>query len=344
MDQKTLKVTQGALLAAVFGVLVFLNRQTAGIVQEFLIYIYPLPVAVYTARYGWKAGVPAAVAMALLAFFLGTPAYAFYSGMCLLTGLVFGQCLNRKVPAEKMIFLIMLSSIAMNLLSLLFAEAVSGISMQQEAEELKQLMEEMLGTMAAGAGTAGAAGSAEDAQQAIGIVQEMFTMDYLKRIIIVSSVLGGGLQGFLTYELGLLIMRRLKIRVPQPKSVYSFRPPVWTAYLALAGFLVYTFGMNRVMDNEQQRNILMTVGLAAGFYLMIFGVIGISRFLSRRMPEHRFLAGLLAFLSVFILPFLDMIAGYLYITGMGGLPLPAPDSGTGTDAACRQKQLEEKKQ
>lgn len=321
MDQKTLKVTQGALMTAIFGALVFINRQTAGILDAFLVYVYPLPIAVYTARYGLKAGIPAAVAMALLSFFLGTPTYAFYSGTALLIGLGFGTCLYKKATAGQTIITVMLLSVLVNLADLLLMASISGISMQEEAVQMQAMLEETLSGM-------GQAVEPQVEEQ----LKSVFTLDYLKRIIVISTVFAGALQGFLIYELGLLIMRRLRIKVPKPKSVYEFRPPVWTAYVAVICFVIYTFGLRLVMDNDQLRNVMLTVGLVGYVYLVIFGVIGCSLLLRRLMPTRRFLPVVLSFLGMLVLPFVLMGIGFLYITGFGGY-FPKP----GTEGAPVEK-------
>jgi len=321
MNNNVLKITQGALMTAIFGALVFINRQTAGFLQEVLVYIYPLPLAIYAARYGVKTGLIAAAAMTGLSLFLGaTPTYAFYAITSLLTGLALGGCLYHKASAGKTMFAVMLVSIVANLTDLLFAAFLSGITLENQAVEMQTMMQEALGQYKdLMFGTAATSENAAAIDQLTGMIEKVFTRDYIKRIIIISTVIFGIVQGFLIYELSLLIMRRLRIRVPKPVSLYEFRPPVWTAYAALALFCLYLFGYQLVMDNTELRNAFMTAGLCGYMYLVIFGIIGGSLLLKRFMPRSKVLPVLLALLAVLVLPYPVMIVGFLYVSGLSGL-------------------------
>ena len=41
MDSKTLKITTGAMIVAIFAILLLLNRQTAGFFEELFVYLLP---------------------------------------------------------------------------------------------------------------------------------------------------------------------------------------------------------------------------------------------------------------------------------------------------------------
>jgi len=327
-------------MAAIFGALVFINRQTAGFLQELLIYIYPLPLAIYTAKYGVKNGLIAGAAMTGLSLFLGaTPTYAFYAISSLLTGLALGGCLYHKASAGKTIFAVMLVAVITNLVDLIFVAALSGVTLENEALEMQKMMQEsmeqykslMFGSVS---GTANEA----TVNQLTDMVEKVFTMDYIKRIIIISMVFLGILQGFLIYELSLLVMRRLRIRVPKPKSIYEFRPPVWTAYIAMGLFLVYLFGYQRVMNREELRNALMTAGICGYMFMLIFGIIGGSLLIRRFMPGSKIFPAILSIVAAFVLPYIVMGVGFLYVSGLSGLFPRLPVSGDAQKADSSQIQ------
>ena len=52
MDSKTLKITTGAMIVAIFAILLLLNRQTAGFFEELFVYLLPIPMVAYSAKYG----------------------------------------------------------------------------------------------------------------------------------------------------------------------------------------------------------------------------------------------------------------------------------------------------
>ena len=53
-DSRTQELTYGAMLIAVFGVILVLNRQTAGLFEELIFFILPIPMTIFTIRYGRK--------------------------------------------------------------------------------------------------------------------------------------------------------------------------------------------------------------------------------------------------------------------------------------------------
>lgn len=316
MNKNTLKITQGALMTAIFGAFVLLNRQTAGFAEAFLVYFYPLPIAAYCAKYGTVGSIPAAIAMSLIAFLLGTPTAAFYAITSVLVGLVFGTCLYHRASAEKTLFWVMLSSVAVSLLDIVFAAFISGITLEEDALSMQKMMQEMLEKAMSSSGQ-----SLDEASMKA--MEQMLSIDFLKRILVISTALAGALQGFLIYELGLLILRRLKIKVQKPKSIYEFKPPVWTGWVALGLFVLYILSASVLAGNADLQSIAMTVGVLGYLYLLIFGAIGGTLLIHRLMPTHKFLPGILSFLGMMILPYLWIGIGFCYITGVGGLFDPA---------------------
>jgi len=308
-DNKTLKITQGALLCAIFGAFVLLNRQTGGVMQAFLIYIYGLPITIYTAWYGFKTSVVAAAAMMLLSFLLGTPTYAFYSCTSMLIGLAFGECLYRKVSAEKTVLWVMMISILVNLLDLLFMVFISGISLNSEAVQMQEMMQEAFTKFGAGVN-----------EESVNQVKSIFTVDTLRRILLISKALSGVVQGFLTYLIGSLVMRKLKVKVPRPKSIRELRPPVWTGYVAMGGFLLFNMVLQNIYkNNENARSICLVAGSVFYIYLIIFGVVGLYIVLYKYLTRSKAIVVALSVVLALILPYLQMILGFIYLAKPGGI-------------------------
>ena len=56
MNIKTRKLTFGAMVVAIFGVLLLLNRQSGGLFSDLFLFILPIPMTAYAALYGGKSG------------------------------------------------------------------------------------------------------------------------------------------------------------------------------------------------------------------------------------------------------------------------------------------------
>lgn len=296
MSENTLKLTQGALITAVFGVLMFLNRQTAGIAEEVLVYIFPLPMAIYAAKYGFAAGLPAFAAMCLISFLLGTPASAIYAGMYVVIGLIFGTCLHKRADSAKTMLSVMAASTVVNVVYLVFLASLTGIDFSEEVTEYQKLLTETF------------------SRAGVELPAEIISFEYLGKLLIISMVAVGALQGFLIYQLGLLIMKKLKQNVPTPTGFFDIHPPVASGYIAAAAFLIYnlSFGLTR-QDNILQTAV-MVVGLFGYLFLLFFGFIGANLILRGLFNGKRALASIVSMLLVFILALPMAVLGLIYVS------------------------------
>ena len=70
-NRNTIRITTGAMIIALFTLLLLMNRQTGGLFEEMFIYILPIPMVIYAAKYGWKSGLLVFAGMAVFSFFFG---------------------------------------------------------------------------------------------------------------------------------------------------------------------------------------------------------------------------------------------------------------------------------
>ncbi|MBQ4148109.1 MAG: DUF2232 domain-containing protein, partial [Clostridium sp.] len=95
-NSKTQSITYGAMIIAIFGMLLLLNRQTGSFFEEVFLYIFPIPMVAYSAIYGWKRSIPVFIGMCLISFLCGTFTSIFYAISQAFIGLAFGTSLNHR--------------------------------------------------------------------------------------------------------------------------------------------------------------------------------------------------------------------------------------------------------
>lgn len=295
MNQKSLKITTGAMVTAIFGVLLLLNRQTGNLFEDLFLFLYPIPMVAYSAMYGAGSSIPVFAAMSLISFLYGNFTTIFYAVTQVLIGLIFGCCLYHKADMTKTLFAVMIISAAVSVLNTIVLGFLFGIDINQEVAEMQTMMNSIFEQ-------AGAA-----------VPKELLSSGYLKQMLVVSMVLMGALQGFIVYEISLLILRRLRFPVQKPKSIYLYTPPKWTGYLAALSFFCYTAKLMRPFENELLQNTVLTVGILGYIYLICFGFIAIMLTLKIHFPKIGFLGVILCLLGVFIFPIVEMAAGFVYI-------------------------------
>ena len=296
MNSNTQKLTFGAMLIAVFGVLILLNRQTGGLFEEAFVYIFPLPMTAYAAKYGLRSGVPVFIGMVMITLFCGSFTAIFYAITAALLGLAFGACLHHHVDTTRTMILVMVLAAVFNLLSTIVLASLFGYDLNREIAEMQSMMSQ--------------------AMEKAGVMmpENVFTHDYLKRLMIVSMVFMGIIQGFLIFQISLMVLKSLRFSVQKPKPVREFFPPKWSGFLGLGLFLLYlfTFGRN---EGTLAETIGQTFGVCGYLYLSCFGAIALNLLVKSYVSRSGLLSVLLCILALLIFPLPLTFLGFFYITG-----------------------------
>ena len=300
MNSRTQELTFGAMIIAVFGVILVLNRQTAGLFEELFFFILPIPMTVFSLKYGLKDSLSVFVCMALLSFFLGTFYTVFYAVTEAFLGMILGTCLKNHYDTRRTQLLIMILSALFSVIGSVFLASLFGISITSEMTEVKEMIET----------TFTRAGIDTEA------VQEVLSMSSLKRMFIISMIVLGVIQGFVIFRLSLLVLKRLQMPVPAPQPVGLYYPPRWSGYAALFLIFLYMYSMVHPLGSSQIQDLAQTLGLCAYIYLLCFGWIALAMIIRRFITQTslRLLAGAGAFLFLFAFPYGVQILGFCYIS------------------------------
>ena len=94
MKKQVRTITEGSMMLAIIGLFLFLNLQFAGILQTYFIIFIPLPILIYTIRYGFRSGLVVSFGAMFLSIMLGNIITLFYIGGGLLVGLAYGYGVN----------------------------------------------------------------------------------------------------------------------------------------------------------------------------------------------------------------------------------------------------------
>lgn len=295
MNKKALSITTGAMVTAIFGVLILLNRQTGNLFQDVFLFLYPIPMVAYAAMYGWKSGIPVLAAMSLLSFLLGSFTSLFYAVTQVLIGLVFGGCLYHRVDMTKTLFVVMLLSAFVSVLNTVVLGFLFGYDINREAADMQTMMYSTF------------------EQAGVAVPDGFMSVNYLKQMFIISMTLVGLLQGLIVYEVSLLILRRLRFPVQKPKSIFLYAPPKWTGYFAFLAFFCYSARMSQPLETDILQNAVMAVGICGYIYLLCFGFLAVLLLLKIHFPRIGIFGYILSFLGILIFPFVELIMGFLYI-------------------------------
>ena len=300
MNQKTQELTTGAMFTAIFAVLLLLNRQTGGMFEGFILYLLPIPMVGYSSRFGLRSGLPVLAAMGLISIFVSTPTAIFYALTEAAIGLVMGSSVHAKKDPTKTLLLVMVLSALVNVVDTILLVTIFGYDLGAEITEMKTMCLDLLGKSSADA-------------TAISAMQALFTDQFLLKMMVISLVLSGLIQGFIVFEVSLLILRRLKFQVPKPKSVYLYYPPMILGILSAAAFLGYSYGAGlKGKIPELYLSILQILGICGYLYLLILGALGFMLLWKAYLRKGQVLSFFIAMLLLLIFPMAVMILGIFY--------------------------------
>jgi uncharacterized protein YybS (DUF2232 family) len=239
MNHKTVRmITEGAMMLALTGVFLLINRATGAFLDAFLAFVMPLPAIFYIAKYGFKQGLVLSVAMFLLGLMLASPISLFYLVTAIVVGLAYGTGIHRN---KDNLWLIVVTAgltaisffIEMVLLANLF-----GYDFRLEAGLFVQALND--------AGVSGLPSNIETLVLSIYPLAMGFT---------------ALLQAILTHIFAILLLRRLNIKPRQMKPLSELQIPMPLAVvLAIALFASMLIPL---FDSEMAQIILTNITLVA---------------------------------------------------------------------------------
>lgn len=296
MNSNVRRITDGAMMTAIVGALLLINRQFAGLLEETFLFLFPLPMVFYSAKYGMKDSWVTFTAILLITIVIGTPQTLFYVASESLIGIVYGGGVYKGTDSRKLVLITMAISVLASIISTIIYAQFFGYNLIEEVAEVKNMI-----TSAASA-------------QGLALPETVNLNQYVLTALIVATILTGVMQAFITHLLARTLLKRFHYNVQPATPFTKYFPPVWSGYLAFLGTCIFFYLVARPLENELLHNTLMGIGMCGTVYLMMYGMIAILVFTSVRMPKFKILALLLSFFLVFSMPFMIVTFGFLYIT------------------------------
>lgn len=255
MNRHIHQITQGALLCALEGVLLVINRQLAGVLDSYLIWVIPLPLIVYSSKYGLKDSLWVALSLVLLSFIIATPVTIFYVAGSALIGCVYGYGLGKGKSNAWLLICAILGSLVMTYFTCVIFAGFFGYDINLDIQEI-QLMAQAF--------------------------KVSLPVDWnLKLLIYGVLFLTCLLEGFLIHLLAYFVLRKLKINFPQFVPLTQWKLPKWVAGSAV-GLLVLYLISPYFTGLSQYSEILLLVAMPGFLALCLFGYLCIVIYLKHR--------------------------------------------------------------
>lgn len=134
--QKTEQVVYGAMMLAVFALLILFDTYTGSMFNVFLYYLMPLPFVVYGLKFGLNMTVWVGVAAIILCFMIGLPETILFTVSAILISLVLIAGIAKKMNSGMLFLVVMAVTTASQLLSVTVFAAVLGYDLVAEVNEM----------------------------------------------------------------------------------------------------------------------------------------------------------------------------------------------------------------
>ncbi len=268
-------ITYGAIFCALIGVLLLINRQLANFLDVYLFWIIPIPIIIYSIKFGTKQtlimdAAILGVALIVTGFDFVTFTYTFAS---IVAGTIYGYGVNRQKSAFFLICSVIVVSLILMVVSTFLLGSLFGYDVVGEIEYLQQLMVSMFTTDA----------DSTTAQ----LVTETFSYDVLLRIYILSCILSSVLEGILVHLIAYLVLRRLKMKLPPMKSISEIYAPTWMKVFVFASYVAYfAAAITQVSDYN---DIILVLLVVSQLICVVFGYFLLMTILSQYIHKRRWI-------------------------------------------------------
>ena len=258
-NRRVNSITYGAIICALVGALLLVNRQMAGFLDVYLFWIIPLPVIVYAIKFGTRQACIMAIAMLMTSlittgFQITTIFYAFGA---ILAGLIYGYGINHGRSATFLIFSVVLISLVMAILTTFIFSAAFGYDVAQEIAYFTEYMTEFLNN--AGISPENSAYS------------QFLNPTTMFQIYVISVVLTSLMEGVLVHMLAYMVLRRLKMTLPPMKPIATIYAPWWVKLFVFVAF--FAFMAAKFTNITQYDNIITPLLVVAQCLCFFFGYI-----------------------------------------------------------------------
>lgn len=235
-------------MVAIVGMLLFLNRQLAGMIELVMYWILTFPILIYTARYGVKSAWVPAISMVLISFMIAQPSTIFYLISCTLIGMLYGYGVRKKWKNGTLLTITGVFTFVSYFITTIAFAAFFGYD---PAEDI-QLVQELLKL------------TNVHLNIPIGKIVTFF--------LVTTAVLMSILQTMCIHMISNVVLKRMKISVTPMKSIFEIRAPKWLGYGILVINVLFLL-RNVIKLNQDADAIVLALYLLTTMFAIGYGAL-----------------------------------------------------------------------
>lgn len=287
MKNDTRMITEGAMMVAIVGLLLFVNRQLAGMIEYLMYWILTFPILIYAAKYGVKKALVPSVCMLLLSLMLSLPTTVFYMFSCIVTGIVYGGGIRKEWKNRSLIFFTFLFTLFSYLITFVLFASIFGFDPSEDIEIAKMLL------------------SMFHLESRIDIVKVVSVISVL------STLLLSLLQTMCIHMIGNMILTRLKIKVHAMKPLLELKVPKVIGMIIIIIWVLF-YMQNVIKLNQVLSSALFFSYMAGMIFAIAYGTLTLMCYL---MLRGKRVFAFLVVIAMFI-PYINFVIALIGIIDM----------------------------
>lgn len=254
----TRQITRGALMIALYGLLILINQQLSLAIEGYMPWLFALPIFIYSVREPLKASLCVLASMALITLIFSGVTTWLFALVYLLAGFLYGKGVSLGMSRTAIMVTVFVLLCLSGWLSTVVFASVFGYNLNEELASIEKMV------------------------------------PWLNPQILISLVVlvSAALETLVVHLASQVLSMRLKLDLPEPKTIWDLQPRPWTALLLIVLLILSGLSLSVIECPVFLQTLLV---LATGLDLMFMDYRGCAAVL-RWLQNHS--KGKLVFFAV----------------------------------------------
>ena len=298
---KTKKLTTGAMLLAIIGAAMIIDRQLSYAFTNFIVLLVPIVIATYSTMYKVSDGILLCVGLLAFTVLFGSLTTYIYMPISIIVGVAVAVAIVKGFDRRKINFVAIITYTIAEILVVYAIMPLLGVSVSSQINNYIEAFDQMVKY----------SGMETTINSLIGNLSSLMAV-----MLVASTVLMGILEGFLTSLLTAFVLKRFNIKDIGLNSPLDIKMPVWLAYTLMILTCLYMFVSNGVIENETIKYIVLALSVVASLILVYYGYFFVILYIRKMKMKINIFLVILAIILLLPLSYIILIVvGFLYGSG-----------------------------
>ncbi len=272
MKNQVRKITEGSAMIALISVFLLLDRQFASQLNVYFAWIIPLPMILYTAKHGFKAGWLPYFGIVAISLMISSLPSMIFASLYGLVGLFYGWGMNRKFDNRTQFLFTSLFTTIIYFVSMVLFASFFGYDMGDEVRIVTEFL------------------------SAMDVEVTTREIDIIRMTIVMSIFLAAILEAYLLHIFARILLKRvIRISIPSSAPLSKFALPAYIGYILMALLFLWPLTRQLQLDTHWQ-NIGYTLFIFSAFVIVAHSFVLLSVIQKRYKMRTLILAAVLGML------------------------------------------------